>query len=98
MPNSFRKLLGQNMGGPARSLLFFIFFYLYLWLGVDLHLIYHGGGVITNFPPFYKDWAFFREFVTYPGGLVEYISAFLSQFLYYPCAGVDDFYMDRLFF
>jgi len=52
-----------------------------------LHLIYHGGGVITNFPPFYKDWAFFRESLTYPGGLVEYISAFLSQFLYYPWAG-----------
>ncbi|MHC4738299.1 MAG: DUF6057 family protein [Planctomycetota bacterium] len=87
MLNSFRKLLGQNLGGPARSLLFFIFFYLYLWLGVDLHLIYHGGGVLTNFPPFYKDWAFFREFVTYPGGLVEYASAFLSQFLYYSWAG-----------
>ncbi len=52
-----------------------------------MHLIYHGGGVITNFPPFYKDWAFFRESLTYPGGLVEYISAFLSQFLYYPWAG-----------
>jgi len=87
MLNSFRKLLCQNPGGLARSLLFFIFFHLYLWLVVDLHLIYHGGGLITNFPPFYKDWAFFTEFLTYPGGLVEYISAFLSQFLYYPWAG-----------
>jgi len=87
MLNSFRKLLCQNTAGLARSLLFFIFFYLYLWLVVDLHLIYHGGGLITNFPPFYKNWAFFTEFLTCPGGLVEYISAFFSQFLYYPWAG-----------
>jgi hypothetical protein len=54
---------------------------------VDLRLIYHGGGEITNFPVFYKGWEFFREFLSYPGGLVEYISAFLSQFFYIGWAG-----------
>jgi hypothetical protein len=62
-----------------RSIAFFILFYLYLWLDVDLHLIYHGAGEITNFPSFFKGWAFFGEFVSRPGGLVEYTAAFLSQ-------------------
>jgi hypothetical protein len=68
-------------------LIFFILFYLYLWFYVDLRLIYHGGGKITNFPVFYKGWAFFRDFLSYPGGLVEYLSALLSQFFYIGWAG-----------
>ena len=87
MLNSFRKLSGRNLAGPARNLAFFILYYLYLWLKVDMRLIYHGGGMITNFPVFYRGWAFFQEFIVYPGGLVEYLSAFLSQFLYYSWAG-----------
>ncbi len=59
---------------------FFILFYLYLWLVIDLRLIYHGGGMPMDFPVFYRGWAFFRETVLYPGGLVEYVSAFLAQF------------------
>lgn len=43
--------------------------------------------MITNFPCFYRGWGFFQEFLIYPGGLVEYLSAFLSQFLYYSWAG-----------
>ncbi|OHB80177.1 MAG: hypothetical protein A2Z25_02345 [Planctomycetes bacterium RBG_16_55_9] len=62
-------------------------FYLYLWLYVDLRFIYHGAGMITNFPVFYKGWAFFLSFLSYPGGLVEYLSAFLSQLFYYSWAG-----------
>jgi len=70
-----------------QSLLFFTFFYLYLWLYVDLKLIYHGAGIITNFPVFYKGWTFFLPFLSYPGGPVEYLSAFLSQLFYYSWAG-----------
>ena len=70
-----------------QSFLFFILFYLYLWLYVDLRLIYHGAGVITNFPVFYKGWTFFLPFLSYPGGPVEYLSAFLSQLFYYSWAG-----------
>ena len=70
-----------------QSFLFFILFCLYLWLYVDLRLIYHGAGVITNFPVFYKGWTFFLPFLSYPGGPVEYLSAFLSQFFYYSWAG-----------
>jgi len=87
MPNLFRKLSSQNLGRPIRSLLFFILFYLYLWLEVDLRLIYHSGETITNFPVFYRTWAFFRELAPYPGGLVEYLSAILSQSFYIGWAG-----------
>jgi hypothetical protein len=85
---SYRKLSNQSLGRAARTLLFFILFYLYLWLEVvDLRLIYHGGGMITNFPVFYRGWTFFRPFLSYPGGPVEYVCAFLSQLLYIGWAG-----------
>jgi len=73
--------------GASRGLIFFALFYLYLWLGVDLRLMYHGAGIITNFPVFYKGWAFFVTFLSYPGGPLEYLSAFLSQLFYYSWAG-----------
>jgi hypothetical protein len=85
------RLLRKPSGGitwtAALSLLFFILYYLYLWLVVDLRLIYHGGGTILNFPVFYLAWGFFQKFLSHPGGLVEYISAFLAQFFHIGCAG-----------
>ena len=82
-----RRLSGSVGGTAALSLLFFVLYYLYLWLVVDLRLIYHGGGVITNFPVFYRGWEFFRESAFWPGGIVEYVSAFLSQFFHIGWAG-----------
>ena len=70
-----------------RRLIFFIVFYVYVWLEIEPHLIYHGSGVITNFPCFYLGWEFLEKFLTYPGGAADYIAAFLSQFLYYSWAG-----------
>jgi len=87
MLNSFRKLSHQNLATEMRSLVFFILFYLYLWLEVDLRLIYHGAGTITNFPVFFRGWAFFKQFISYPGGLIEYLSAFLSQLFHFSWAG-----------
>jgi len=85
--NLFGKLLSRPSGKAIRSFIFFVLFYLYLWLDVDLRLIYHGGGVITNFPVFYRSWSFFSDFLSYPGGPVEYLAAFLAQFWYYSWAG-----------
>ena len=87
MQNSFLQLISRPSGRAIRSFIFFVLFYLYLWLDVDLRLIHHGGGVITNFPVFYRCWSFFADFLVYPGGLVEYLAAFLAQFLYYSWAG-----------
>ena len=79
MPGSLRKLLSQDIGRTSRSLIFFVLFCLYIRFVVDLRLIYNCAGVITNFPVFYRGWAFFREFLSHPGGLVEYTGAFLSE-------------------
>jgi len=87
MVNSNKKVLIQKHAGLIRSAAFFILFFLYLWLKVDLRLIYHSGGVVINFPVFYRDWMFFCEHLSYPGGILEYIAAFLAQFWYIGWAG-----------
>jgi len=87
MPDSLRKLLSQDIGRTSRSLIFFVPFCLYLWFVVDLRLIYNYTEVITNFPVFYRGWAFFRGFLSHPGGLVEYTGAFFSQLFYIGWAG-----------
>lgn len=68
-------------------IIFFVIFYLYLWLVVDLRLIPNVGGIITNFPVFYCRWNFFSDTCVLPGGPVDYISYFLVQFFYISWAG-----------
>jgi len=87
MPNLSRKSPVLNHSELIQGLVFFIFFYLWVWLKIDPRLIYYGGGVVTNFPVFYRGWNFFLQFTSYPGGPLEYLCAFLSQLLYYPLAG-----------
>lgn len=87
MSNSPGKSTRRSLKWLLQDFLFFILFYLYLWLYVDLRLIYHGAGIITNFPVFYKGRAFFLPFLSYPGGPIEYLSAFLSQLFYFSWAG-----------
>ena len=70
-----------------RGLVFFVFFYLYFALEIDVRLLYHCGGLIDNFPAFYRGWDFFRGFLTYPGGIVEYLSDLLVQSFYYSWLG-----------
>jgi len=87
MAGLLRKLSNRDIGRASRGLIFFALFYLYLWLDVDLRVMYHGAGVITNFPAFYKGWAFFVTFLSHPGGPLEYTGAFLSQLFYYSWVG-----------
>ncbi|MFH1716412.1 MAG: DUF6057 family protein [Planctomycetota bacterium] len=77
----------QRLISSSRSLIFFVVFYLYLWLRVDLRFISGSGGTVTNFPVFFKGGTFLQSFLSYPGGPVEYLSAFLSQFFYIGWAG-----------
>jgi hypothetical protein len=70
----------------SRSLVLFGLLYLYLWLVVEPCLIC-SCGTVTNFPVYYKDWPFFRECMSYPGGLLRYVCALLPQFFYYSWAG-----------
>ncbi len=82
-----RLSLPNDRGWLIIKTIFFGLFYLYLWMVVKPHLIYYGCGEITNFPIFYKGWAFFNEVVPHPGGPIKYLSGFLSQLLYYCWAG-----------
>ena len=77
----------HNIARTLPEIIFFACFFLYLWLEVDLRLIYHGGGLIETFPVFYHTWPFFLESLSRPGGLTLYLSAFLSQFFYYSWTG-----------
>ncbi|MBN2188555.1 MAG: hypothetical protein JW699_03795 [Chitinispirillaceae bacterium] len=61
---------------------FFVFVFLFFMFGVDPRLLYH-----AQEPAFLLDAEFFYGFAGYPGGLVWYASAFLTQFYRYPFAG-----------
>lgn len=87
MPDAGSQSFGESRRDGLRTCVFFFLFWLYVWLEVDLRLIYHGGGVINNFPSFYRGWEFFQEFLSYPGGLLSYVSAFVSQLWYYSWLG-----------
>lgn len=70
---------------PLRQALFFVLCYLYVWLHVNPRLMYFWPR--PTFPAFLWNRAFFAEFLGYPGGLVEYASAFLSQLYHYSWLG-----------
>jgi hypothetical protein len=76
----------RRRGDLIRTILLFALLYVYVWLVVRPCLIY-SCATITNFPIFYKGWAFFLDQVSRPGGLLKYISALLSQLFYYSWAG-----------
>ena len=76
----------SRLGDATRTFLFFGLLYLYLWLVVQPCLIY-SCGTVTNFPIFYKGWAFFEDWMSRPGGLLNYVSALLSQLFCYSWAG-----------
>jgi MFS family permease len=90
-----RSALPSRIGtGPAgapgriiRDIAFYALLYAFLWQMVGVHLIFHGAGLITNFPSFYTTWGFFTEHLSAPGGPVEYLSTFLSQLFYYSWLG-----------
>jgi len=70
----------------SHCLLFFCFF-LYIWLFGDTRLIYHAFGKTMDYPFFFTGWKFLGNTIDHPGGMVEYITGFLSQFYYYPLGG-----------
>ncbi len=70
-------------------LIFFPAVFLYVWLRIDTSIIYHAnrGLIGGNFPLFSYGMNFLRDFLRYPSGIIEYLSAFLLQYYYYPVAG-----------
>ncbi len=67
--------------------LFFCCFFLYIWLFGDTRLIYHAFGQFVDYPAFFTGWNFLITALDHPGGIVEYVTGFLSQFYYYPLGG-----------
>jgi hypothetical protein len=69
-------------------LIFFLLCYLYIWLFVKPHLIYHGfGTIILDVPLFSTGWQSLRDSLGIPGGLVIYVYGLLSQWYYYSWLG-----------
>ncbi len=77
----------HSLSGLVSVTVFFVVFYVCLWRGVDVKLIYHVGGEIPDFPVFYWGWDFARELLPYPGGGGEYVASFLMQSLYHSWLG-----------
>jgi hypothetical protein len=80
MSGFFWRGILQNAAG-------FVAIFVVLWLGVDVGLIYHGGGVIPEFPAFYWGWDFARESLARPGGVSDYLSSLLMQSLFFSWYG-----------
>jgi len=75
---------GRLALGPA----FFLFCYVYLWIVVKPHLIYHGfGTLIPHIPVFATGWPFLRDSLVVPGGLALYAHGLLSQGYYHSWLG-----------
>lgn len=87
MQNKMQVLVNKRHGRSIRDLLFFVLFYLYFWLEVELHFMFYAAGKLFDFPVFFQGWDFFRDFLVYPGGLTEYTASFLAQLYYYSLAG-----------
>lgn len=87
MPSTERGSPGKHLIASFGSIALFVLLFLYLWLFVDLRFLYSGGGIATNFPVYFKGWAFFRDFLARPGGPLEYVAAVLCQLFYIGWAG-----------
>lgn len=86
------KILRERTFGITRYAasfhsLFFCGFFLYIWLLGDTRLIYHAFGRFVDYPAFFTGWKFFRTAIDHPGGILEYVTGFLSQLYYYPLGG-----------
>lgn len=83
MESSLLKINDKfNIIGFIRSLIFFGIYYLYILLYINPLLYYQ-----NQRPVFLIDERFFNQFFSYPGGLIEYLSAFISQFYIFPWIG-----------
>lgn len=77
----------SGIWSTGRDAVFFVLFFLYLLFIVDSRFIYFGSVAVENSPVFFRDWDFFAETVSKPGGLIIYISSFLNELFYYSWTG-----------
>lgn len=81
--------LTKNLFGRGRavSVVFFGAFYLFLWLCIKPHLIYHYFEISRKAPFFKTGWLFLQDSLGCPGGLSQYIAAFFTQLCCFPWLG-----------
>ena len=72
----------------ALVLAFFVLFFLYVWLRLEPAGEYYSKGTV-----FFSNGSFFRRFLAFPGGVVEYGAAFLAQLNYWSWLGALVFTM-----
>ena len=80
--SGFNQRLKNSLYTAIYDFVLFVILFLYIWLKIEPNLIFQ-----RQEPVFFLDLYFFKEFLKYPGGLLDYISAFLSQFHYISWAG-----------
>lgn len=83
---NFGRALRLN-GSKLRSITFFLLFYLFLSVYVDLRLLYYVTGATVGISGFPCEWSYFFETSSLPGGLVRYVSLFLTQFFMFQWIG-----------
>jgi len=74
-------------GGKLRGMIFFLLFYLFLSVYVDLRLLYYVTGATAGISGFPCEWSYLFETLSLPGGLVRYVSVFLTQFFMFQWIG-----------
>jgi hypothetical protein len=86
-----RSRRGWRLAGP---IVFLAAVFAYVLIVIDPRLLYHayiaelpGRGTRIVFPEFFLGGDFVRDFLLLPGGLTEYLGAFLSQLFYFPVVG-----------
>jgi len=80
------------------NLIFFLLCTAYIWLVIEPHLIYRCfGTILSDAPIFITGWTFLRNSLGLPGGLVMYVSGFLSQGFYYSWLGTVIIILSALF-
>lgn len=68
-------------------LLFFVCYYLYVFLYLDPRSIYQSFESRINYPVFSTGWLFLKTYLLEPGGLIKYLTGFLSQCFYFSWLG-----------
>lgn len=81
-----------------QNLIFFLLCTAYIWLVIESHLIFQCfGTILSDAPIFITGWTFLRNSLVLPGGLVMYVSGFLSQGFYFSWLGTVIIILSALF-
>ena len=87
MKSTTKRIPAEVSRITLSSGIFFTCFYLYTYIFIEPQLIYHGFGSILKYPVFSLSWSTFEDYLIMPGGVIKYVSAFLSQLYFFNWLG-----------